>query len=62
MKPDPVSLAGGVGIAALGGVLVLDRTGAVNLDWGWLAAALAAVAGLVLLVSGLADRGTTRHD
>lgn len=62
MSPDPVSLVGGVAIAALGGVLVLDRAGALTLDWGWLASALAVVVGLVLLVSGLADRDTTRHD
>ncbi len=60
MRPDPVSLVGGVAIAALGGLLVVDRAGAANLDWGWIAAALAAVAGLILLVSGLSERDGRR--
>jgi len=56
VKPEPVSLVAGLAIVALGGLLVLDRTGTASLDWGWLAAAVAAVAGLILLVSGLAER------
>jgi hypothetical protein len=53
MKPDGTSLTAGVAIAALGLLLIGDRTGVVDLDFAWLAAALAAVVGIILLVSGL---------
>jgi hypothetical protein len=67
LRPEPVSLVAGVAIAALGALLVLDRTGALNLDWGWLAAALAGAAGVILVVSGLSGReagggAAKRHD
>jgi hypothetical protein len=53
MRLDGTSLVAGVAIAALGGLLVLDRAGVVTLDFGWLGAAVAAVVGVILLVSGL---------
>ena len=57
MSPlDRVSLVAGVAIAALGGVLALDQAGALALDYGWAAAAFAAVTGVILLASGLDER------
>jgi len=52
---DRVSLVAGVGIALLGGLLALDQAGALRLDYGWVGAAFAAVAGVILLVSGVDD-------
>lgn len=52
---DPVSLAGGIGLAVLGLLLLLDQTGALELTFGWLGAMVSAVAGTVLLISGLRD-------
>jgi hypothetical protein len=53
MRLDGTTLVAGAAIAALGGLLVLDRAGAIRLDFGWLGAAVAAVVGVILLVSGL---------
>ena len=55
MRLDRLTLVAGGAIAALGGLLVLDHTGVVALDFGWLGAVVAAVVGLILLVSGLDD-------
>jgi hypothetical protein len=52
---DRVSLVAGAGIALLGGLLALDQAGALSLDLGWAGAAFAAVAGVILLASGLDD-------
>jgi hypothetical protein len=52
---DTVSLVAGAAIAALGGLLVLDQSGALDLDAGWIGAAFAAVVGAILIVSGLLD-------
>jgi hypothetical protein len=63
MRPDPVSLVAGVAIAALGGLLIADQAGALTLDWGWAGVAVAAAAGLILMVSGLAVSERERsHD
>jgi hypothetical protein len=63
MRPEPVSLVAGVAIAALGGLLIADQAGALSLDWGWAGAALAAAAGLILMVSGLVGQGPEKsHD
>jgi peptidoglycan/LPS O-acetylase OafA/YrhL len=52
---DDVSLAAGMGVIALGLLLLLDQSGAIELTFGWLGALLAAVVGTALLVSGLRD-------
>ena len=52
---DDVSLAAGVGVVALGALLLLDQSGAIELTFGWLGAIVAAVVGTVLLASGLRD-------
>lgn len=54
-RRDDVSLAAGVGLVALGALLLLDQSGAIDLTLGWLGATVAAVLGTVLLVSGLRD-------
>jgi hypothetical protein len=50
---DRVSFVAGLAIAALGGLFSLDQAGALRLDYGWAGAALAAAAGLILVVSGI---------
>ena len=59
---DPVSLASGVVIAALGALLLLDSSGALELSTGWMAVVLSAAVGAILLLSGLFDGGAKRHD
>jgi peptidoglycan/LPS O-acetylase OafA/YrhL len=54
-RRDDVSLAAGIGLAALGALLLLDQSGAIDVTLGWLGAMVAAVLGTVLLVSGLRD-------
>ncbi len=63
MRPDRVSLASGAVIAALGALVLLDSSGAVDLSLGWAAVVLTAAVGSILLLSGLLnDRGSGRHD
>ena len=52
---DPVSLVGGVVIAVLGVVLMLDQGGDAELSAGLLAAIFVGAFGLIMLVSGLLD-------
>ena len=52
---DPVSLVGGVAIAVLGVVLMLDQGGDVELSAGLLGAILVGAFGLIMLISGLID-------
>jgi hypothetical protein len=62
MRVDLVSLASGAVIAALGALVLLDSSGAIDLSLGWFAVALTAATGAILLVSGLAGGGAERHD
>ena len=55
-RPDPVLLVSGLVTVGLGLLLLADAQWWVELSMGWLAAALAAAVGLMLVVSGLADR------
>ena len=52
---DPVSLVGGVVIAVLGAVLMLDQSGDVEFSAGLLAAIFVGAFGLIMLISGLID-------
>jgi hypothetical protein len=52
--PDIPGLVGGVAIAALGLLLLLDRLEVVHLGFGWLWPALLATLGAFLVASGLA--------
>jgi hypothetical protein len=61
VRADVVSLASGAVIAALGALVLLDSSGALDLSLGWIAAALTGAVGVILLLSGLV-RGAERHD
>ena len=50
------SLAAGLTVVALGLVLLLFEEGTLDIDGGWLAAALTALAGGALVASGLGAR------
>jgi hypothetical protein len=50
---DLVSLIAGVTVTALGGLLILDQSGDLELSAGVLAAAFAGAFGLIMLLSGL---------
>lgn len=54
---DRVSLVAGLALGGLGVLLLLDQLDALELSFGWLGAALAATLGIVLLASGLQERG-----
>jgi uncharacterized membrane protein HdeD (DUF308 family) len=58
---DPVSLVAGVALIALGVLLILDQADAIELSYGWLGAAMAAVAGAILVASGFAESGDERR-
>jgi hypothetical protein len=62
MRVDALSLASGAAIAALGALVLLDSSGALDLSLGWLAVAVSAALGVILLVSGLVDGSRGRHD
>jgi hypothetical protein len=53
---DPASLASGLAVMALGVVLLLDQVDAIHLGFGYLAPALLAVVGSILLAIGLTGR------
>jgi hypothetical protein len=59
---DPVSLGSGAVIALLGVLVLLDSAGALDLSPGWIAVVLTGATGAILLLSGLADGGPSRHD
>jgi uncharacterized membrane protein len=61
-SPDPVALAGGVVAVVLGVLLLLEAEGTIGLSAGWLAVALCAGTGAVLVVSGLSERGGGEGD
>lgn len=56
-RPDPVSLTAGLALVALGSLLLFDELEALDLGFGLLGPAVLAVAGAILLVSGLAEGG-----
>ena len=52
---DVVSLGAGLGLIAVGGLLLLDQAGSLELTIGLAAALMAALIGMILLLSGLND-------
>jgi hypothetical protein len=52
---DVVSLGAGLGLIAVGGLLLLDQAGSLELTIGLAAALMAALIGMILLLSGLSD-------
>jgi hypothetical protein len=57
MKPgrDMVSFTAGVGLVAFGALLILDQAETLELTAGWFGAALAAMLGSILIVSGMSE-------
>jgi peptidoglycan/LPS O-acetylase OafA/YrhL len=62
LRADWVSLSAGLVVAGLGALVLLDSAGALSVPLGWMAAALTAALGTVLLLSGLVDGAGGRHD
>jgi hypothetical protein len=52
-KPDLASIVAGIAVLALGAVLLLDATGAIELSFALLAPVACAAAGAILLAAGL---------
>jgi hypothetical protein len=50
---DPVSLASGVVIAALGALLLVDSAGGFHVSLGWMAVVLTGAVGAIFMLSGL---------
>ena len=50
------TFAAGLAIAVLGALLLLDAESTIDLDGGWLMAAVAGLSGAALLASGLGAR------
>jgi hypothetical protein len=57
VKFDPVSLASGVVIAALGALLLIDSAGGFHVSLGWMAVVLTAAVGAIFMLSGLLRAG-----
>jgi hypothetical protein len=55
-RPDVTTLVAGLAVLALGGLLMLDDGGVVDLRFGLLGPACLAAVGVVLLASGLSRR------
>jgi Domain of unknown function (DUF5668) len=56
-RPDPLSLVAGLTLIAFGIVLLLERTGTLELQFSTMAPMAFAVVGAILLTSGLSRRG-----
>jgi hypothetical protein len=56
MRFDPVSLASGVVIAALGALLLIDSAGGFHVSIGWMGVVLTAAVGAIFMLSGLLRR------
>jgi hypothetical protein len=61
MKADLVSLSSGALIGALGVLVLLDTSGALDLSLGWVGVVLTGTVGAIVLLSGLVGDGS-RHD
>lgn len=55
-----LSLGAGVVIAALGALVLLDSSGALDVSLGWMAIALTAAVGAICLLSGLVEGNRRR--
>jgi hypothetical protein len=62
VKLDLVSLASGAVVAALGAVVLLDSSSALDISLGWIAVVLTGAVGVILVLSGLVDGAGDRHD
>ena len=61
LRVDLLSLASGVVVVALGALVLLDSAHAVDVSLGWIAVAVTAALGVILVVAGLVG-GPERHD
>lgn len=61
LRVDVLSLGAGAAIAVVGALVLLDSSGALDLSLGWMAVALTAAVGAILVLSGLV-RQPERHD
>ena len=52
-SPDRLSIVAGLAISGLGAVLLLDRTGVIDLRFGYGLPAILACVGAILLAAGL---------
>jgi len=52
--PDRVSIVAGLAVGGLGFVVLLDRTGLIDLKFGYALPAILACVGAILLAAGLA--------
>jgi hypothetical protein len=59
-SPDVTSMAAGLSLVALGVLIVLDADGSIDLGFAYMAPAIAAALGAILLASGLAAHGRRR--
>jgi hypothetical protein len=62
MKFDLLSLVSGAAVTALGAVVLIDSSGAADLPLGWVAVAVTAALGVVMLLSGMVGTETNGHD
>jgi hypothetical protein len=60
LRLDILSLGAGAAIAGVGALVLLDSSGALRLSLGWIAVALTAAVGAILVLSGLV-RDSGRH-
>ena len=56
-RPDPLSLVAGLALIAFGIVLLLERSGTLQLRFAAVAPMACAVVGAILLTSGISRRG-----
>lgn len=56
-SPNVTSLVAGLALIALGALVVMDADGSLDLGFAYMAPALVAALGAILLASGLAARG-----
>jgi hypothetical protein len=52
-RPELTSLVAGLAIVALGGLMLLDDLGEIHLGFAWLAPAVTATLGAILVASGV---------
>lgn len=62
MKVDVLSLVSGAVTTALGAALLLDSSDTINVSFGWSLVVLTGAVGVIVLLSGLVDRGPRGHD
>jgi hypothetical protein len=59
-SPNVTSLVAGLVLVALGALLVMDADGSIDLGFAYMAPALVAALGAILLAGGLAAHGRRR--